>query len=62
MKCPNCGSTAQIKLTHIAKSNGYLDHTYACGCGATIEYMYKEVSFRVTSPNGTLLELRREKA
>ena len=61
MRCPNCGSSAH-KLTHISNSNGCLYHTYTCGCGATIEYVYKEVSFRVTSPNGTLLELRREKA
>ena len=62
MKCPNCGSTAQIKLTHMANSNGYLYHNYICGCGAIIEYVYKEVSFRATSPDGTILELRREKA
>lgn len=62
MKCPNCGgSPAQIKLTYTANSNGYLYHTYTCGCGATIEYVYKEISFCVTSPHGTILERRREK-
>lgn len=37
MKCPNCGSTAQVKLidTHYNEDGWTVEviHTYKCGCG-----------------------------
>lgn len=40
IKCPNCGSTAQVKLDHIEispKGDWEWLSFYKCGCGAVIE-------------------------
>ena len=51
MRCPNCGSTAQYKLTRKVEVDGYLYLTYTCGCGATAERVYRIESFNITPPN-----------
>ena len=35
VKCPNCGSTAQVKenIPHPDKWGNYVDAKYVCGCG-----------------------------
>ena len=39
IKCPNCGSTAQVKLLKVEKLKGDYEwlEIYGCGCGCTIE-------------------------
>ena len=33
VKCPNCGSTAQVKLKEIFQADTYVEITWVCGCG-----------------------------
>ena len=33
IKCPNCGSTAQVKSMWSNNSNTMSNHEYICGCG-----------------------------
>lgn len=33
IKCPNCGSTAQVKLKEISQADTYVQITWVCGCG-----------------------------
>ena len=33
IKCPNCGSTAQVKLKEIFQADTYVEITWVCGCG-----------------------------
>ena len=33
IKCPNCGSTAQVKSMWGNNSNTMSNHEYICGCG-----------------------------
>jgi transcription elongation factor Elf1 len=33
IKCPNCGSTAQVKLKEIFQADKYVQITWVCGCG-----------------------------
>ena len=35
-KCPNCGSTAQIRLAYEGATSTSLSRTYKCGCGASV--------------------------
>ena len=39
VKCPNCGSTAQVRLENTQPRKGDYEwlETYKCGCGCTIE-------------------------
>ena len=41
VKCPNCGSSAQVKaITPFVSDTGeYIDVNYVCGCGV---YFYTE--------------------
>jgi hypothetical protein len=36
IKCPNCGSTAQVKLKEIFQAEKYVQITWVCGCGTEI--------------------------
>lgn len=47
IKCPNCGSTAQVKLVcqpFISVNTLYLTEGFECGCGAhfSVEYERNE--------------------
>ena len=33
IKCPNCGSTAQVRMTNIWKDEISIYINYSCGCG-----------------------------
>lgn len=48
VKCPNCGSTAQVELTWEDRSCYSTTHVreYLCGCGCHFEVIYeaKEVN------------------
>jgi hypothetical protein len=33
IKCPHCGSTAQVKLKEIFQADKYVQITWVCGCG-----------------------------
>ena len=33
IKCPNCSSTAQVKLKEIFQADKYVQITWVCGCG-----------------------------
>ena len=53
VKCPHCGSTAQVK--HLWTD--YHTYTHAvevweCGCGCRIERRMKEFDRLITCPNG----------
>lgn len=56
IKCPNCGSTAQVKL--IKKEPRHDDwewgEKYKCGCGCTIETRV-QIKEKITRYQGTLI-------
>lgn len=54
-KCPNCGSTAQIRLAYEGATSISLSRTYKCGCGASVTIVYKKVEIISCSPSGTRL-------
>lgn len=57
IKCPNCGSTAQVKLIKIEQSRkGDFEwyEEYKCGCGGTIEQRV-QVREKITRYGGTLI-------
>lgn len=54
-KCPNCGSTAQIRLAYEGVTSISLSRTYKCGCGASVMIVYKKVEAISRSPSGTRL-------
>lgn len=54
-KCPNCGSTAQIKLAYEEMTSISLSRIYKCGCGASVTIAYKKVEVISRSPSGTKL-------
>lgn len=54
-KCPNCGSTAQIRLAYEGMTSTSLSRTYKCGCGASVTIVYKKVETIFRSPSGTKL-------
>ena len=44
IKCPNCGSTAQVKLTweeRFGEKDTKYTKEFKCGCGCTFEAIYK---------------------
>lgn len=48
IKCPNCGSTAQVKCIYLDDS-GEIEKTdeYACGCGCVFSVTYTVSSIDV---------------
>ena len=53
IKCPNCGSTAQVKLLwtdHYTFSHSI--EVWECECGCRVERKLKEVDRIITFPNG----------
>lgn len=54
-RCPNCGSTAQIRLAYEGMTSVSLSRTYKCGCGASVTIVYKKVEVISRSPSGTRL-------
>lgn len=53
IKCPHCGSTAQMKLLwtdHHTFSHAM--EVWECGCGCRVERIMKEQNRIITFPNG----------
>lgn len=50
IKCPNCGSTAQVKSMWSNNSNTMSNHEYICGCGChwvdRYEFMRRDVIYQ----------------
>ena len=48
IKCPNCGSTAQVKRNtpHTDKDGNYIYNRWVCGCGCyfdeEVNYLYED--------------------
>ena len=49
IKCPNCGSTAQIELTYMDHRSYDTQKTdeYICGCGCHFEVTFEVIEIRV---------------
>lgn len=55
IKCPNCGSTAQMKRLGSSECDKVVIEFYVCGCGTKIERVSQRVEDRAWSPTGTLI-------
>ena len=51
IKCPNCGSTAQVKLL---LSDRLTTEIWKCGCGCKIERLMEEQHRIIFYPNGAV--------
>ena len=49
IKCPNCGSTAQVELLWHDNYNrtDYHEYDYRCGCGCEFEVRFEVVSTKI---------------
>ena len=49
IKCPNCGSTAQVELVWEDRSSYDIKKTkeYICGCGCHFEVIFKAVEVNI---------------
>jgi hypothetical protein len=56
IKCPNCGSTAQVKLIkkEFRHDDWEWDEEYECGCGCTIATRV-QIREKITRYQGTLI-------
>ena len=52
VRCPNCGSTAQMKLKMSDYYGKYLIEKWGCSCGCVVERKLEEVDHIITFPNG----------
>lgn len=53
IKCPNCGSTAQMKyMFSDHPTSSHTIETWRCQCGCRVERQLKEQERIVTYPNG----------
>lgn len=54
IKCPNCGSTAQVKSMWSNNSNTMSNHEYICGCGChwvdRYEFLRRDVIYQGETP------------
>ena len=55
MKCPNCGSTAQIKLLDTIEAGNRIVERYSCGCGASTTRHLELITTTCYSSNGTII-------
>lgn len=49
IKCPNCGSTAQVELMwcdHYSRTD-YHEYEYKCDCGCEFEVRFEVASIRI---------------
>jgi hypothetical protein len=50
IRCPNCGSSAQVKSMWSNNSNTMSNHEYICGCGChwvdRYEFMRRDVIYQ----------------
>ena len=54
MKCPNCGSTAQVRLVweDESKSTQRRYKEYKCGCGCRFKATYGLVNIKILKDDG----------
>ena len=43
-KCPNCGSTAQVREDDVEQTETGLSIYYSCDCGCKFQKIFEEVS------------------
>lgn len=55
LKCPNCGSVAQIKLVDVTENGSIVLEVYQCGCGTRIQRFLKREMDVYWSPTGTMI-------
>lgn len=53
IKCPNCGSTAQVELVWADRSSYSTTHTkeYECGCGCHFEVIFEVKTTNILENN-----------
>lgn len=53
IKCPNCGSTAQVELVWADRSSYSTTHTkeYECGCGCHFEVIFEVKTIKILKEN-----------
>ena len=57
LKCPNCGSTAQTRVTFtINEDRTKITETITCGCGSTTTAIYKLEKEETRTKNGTKIK------
>lgn len=61
LRCPNCGSTAQIELVDVTENESTVLEVYQCGCGAKIQRFLKRDIDVYWSPTGTMLGRKKYK-
>jgi hypothetical protein len=51
IKCPNCGSTAQVELVWDENSHYSIKQTkeYVCGCGCEFEVEFKAIKIKINA-------------
>lgn len=55
IKCPNCGSTAQMKRVALDYvTYAHANEVWRCGCGCVVRRTMKEVSHIIEYPNGRI--------
>ena len=60
IKCPNCGSTAQVKVEYIPNSTRtVMTERIVCGCGCTITATYKLIREETRTADGTQIGHRK---
>lgn len=59
IKCPNCGSTAQMKRLGSTEGENIVVETYQCGCGAKVQRHLKRTMDIAWSPTGTLISRKK---
>ena len=60
IKCPNCGSTAQMKVTCVPNpTRTAITERIICGCGCVTTATYKLAREETRTANGTLIGLRK---
>jgi transposase-like protein len=55
IKCPNCGSTAQMKRYGSAESESTVVEFYQCSCGAKLQRFLKRTKDVGWSPTGRMI-------
>lgn len=57
IKCPNCGSTAQVKPKYIPSPNpNRIIQQTICGCGCITNSVFKLEISKTWAPTGTLIK------
>ena len=55
LRCPNCGSVAQVEFVGTQQSETTVLELYQCGCGARIQRFLKRDMDVYWSPTGTMI-------